>query len=195
MKFRLVLVLFILDLTAIGTTIGLYISQFFIFGPMMGTLAALLSSIIALFLPLIIKHIDQSEEKEKIIKSREKGYSAFEELCDFYLEQFDAERGIPRDNIEVIDRTKMISQVETIYTYRDELFPMGIIISSGWKDVEGNHNIYIHTTEELDFRILAHDFGKIKKIELKYRGDFIRDKSEISQLLKKFKIRIKNDEV
>jgi len=188
--FRLISVLFILVLVSIILTTILYTFQLFPYGAMMGTIAALLSALIALFLPFIIKVVDKNEETEKIIRLREQGYQAFEELCDFYLEQFDSATNLPKQNIEVEDRTKMISQIQTIYTYKDNLFSMGIIISSGWQKVEGSHKIYIHTTPELDFKISAHDFGKIRKIELRYRGQVVKKKSEILEPLEKIRKQI-----
>jgi len=139
---------------------------------------SLVSSFIALTLPFILKKVSEDENLKKEYNKREKGFSAFKDLCDFYFEQWDSERNIPKDNIEVRERTKMISQVETLYTYKKEIFPLGIIISSGWKDVEGNHSISIHSREGLDIRIRAHDFGKIKKIELKYQGNLVMKEDE-----------------
>ena len=153
-------------------------------------LVSLFSSIIALSLPFIMKNINKREIREKSLNKRKKGYKAFEDLCNFYFQHFDTNRGVPKESIEVIERTKMISQVETLYTYRKELFPIGIIISSGWNEIEGNHNIYIHSTEEIDIRILAHDFGKIKKIELKYQGVIVRNNEEIQNSLENIKSNI-----
>jgi len=153
-------------------------------------LISVFSSIIALSLPFIMKNINKNEKREKSLNLRKKGYKAFEDICNFYFQHFDTDRGVPKENIEVIERTKMISQVETLDTYSKELFPIGIIISSGWNIVQGNHNIYIHSTEEIDIRILAHDFGKIRKIELKYQGVIVRNKEEIQNSLEKIKSNI-----
>lgn len=194
-KYRVILVFFIIDISAIIAMFFFYILSWTTLATIVVTFAALFSSMIALLLPLIIKYIDTMEDKEKILNSRKKGIKAFKELCEFYFTQFDTNKGIPKENIEVVDRTKMISQVQTIYTFRKELFPMGIIISSGWKDVEGSHNIYIHTKEELDIRIKAHDFGKIKKIELRYKELIVKDKSEIEDSLRKIETYIKTIEI
>jgi len=195
LKYRVIAVFFIIDIIAIIAMIVFYILNWTPLASILSSFAALFSSLIALLLPLIIKFIDKIEDKEKVLESREKGYRAFEELCHYYFQQFDIKKGVPKENIEVINRTKMISQVQIIYTYRKELFPIGIIISSGWKDVEGDQNIYIHTKEELDIRILAHDFGKIRKIELKNKGSIVKDKSEIKDSLEKIKNRINTVEL
>ncbi len=194
-KYRVILVFFIIDISAIIAMIVFYILNWTTLASIVITFAALFSSIIALLLPLIIKYIDTMEDEEKILNSRKKGVKAFKESCEFYFTQFDTNTGIPKENIEVVDRTKMISQVQTIYTFRKELFPMGIIISSGWKDIGGGQNIYIHTKEELDIRIKAHDFGKIKKIELRYKGSIVTDESEIEDSLKKIETYIKTIEI
>ncbi len=190
---RIILILFILDILLISAMVVFFIIEWTILASSISSSATLFSSLIALLLPFTIVSVQKREKREEFINKRRQGFKAFQKLCDFYFEHLDPDTGNPEDNIEVLERTKMIPEVQTMYNYREHLISIGIIISSGWKDIEGTHHIYIHSDEEIYIDISAHDFGKIKKISLKYKGVIINDKNILKEPFERIEKRMENN--
>ncbi len=209
-KYRIVrvfifLIVFSLIFVIIFSSLGI-IPELTIFkdlASMMGILAALFSSLIALLLPFILRAIEVDKKFEKRKKIRLKCYNAINEICDFCIRQIDIkkykENGeykdyiFPKEKIEVRDRLSIITQIETLDMYRKEALEMGIVISGGWAEppidkstvwTENSINIYIFIGSNLEICLVQYEYGKVMRAELKYKDNIVHEKEFIQHILK-----------
>ncbi len=188
-KYRIVMILMVIIISSVGLVIFFTILGFFPDLPlskdlasMMGILAVLFSSLVALFLPFILISVENDRKSVKKEEIRVIIKNAVQKICRFCISQYDKEKNSPKDTIEEDQQMKVIEPIEFLNMYKTEALKMGIVLSSGWQEVIGeNVHIFIFIGDKLEIKLNSPSYGKVIQAIMKYNGEYVESENVITE--------------